>query len=88
MKSFLSSCVVVVHLLFAPVCVAQEKPVTAETKTGKKTAVIDFSDVTITGDMVRPAGSYLMSRKKMHFKLLVKVRNNFLPELLESIDHF
>jgi hypothetical protein len=53
----------------------------------KKKTVIDFSDVTIQGELTKPEGSYLLNRKKTNFRSLLKTRNNFLPELLNSTDN-
>ena len=53
----------------------------------KKTTIIDFSDVTITGELTKPEGSYLMNQKKANFNLLIRVRDNFLPEMIRSVDN-
>lgn len=53
----------------------------------KKKTVIDFSDVTIQGELTKPEGSYLLNRKKTNFKTLLKIRANFLPELFNSTDN-
>ncbi len=53
----------------------------------KKTTIIDFSDVTITGELTKPEGSYLMNKKKATFNLLINVRDNFLPEMLKTVDN-
>jgi hypothetical protein len=53
----------------------------------KKTTIIDFSDVTITGELTKPEGSYLMNKKKAHFNLLINVRDNFLPEMIKTVDN-
>ena len=53
----------------------------------KKTTIIDFSDVTITGELTKPEGSYLMNKKKANFNLLIRVRDNFLPEMIKSVDN-
>lgn len=53
----------------------------------KKTTIIDFSDVTITGELTKPEGSYLMNKKKASFNLLIKVRDNFLPEIIKTVDN-
>lgn len=53
----------------------------------KKTTIIDFSDVTITGELTKPEGSYLMNKKKANFNLLIRVRDNFLPEMIRSVDN-
>lgn len=67
---------------------AQDEGGDAPTETVyKKTTIIDFSDVTITGELTKPEGSYLMNKKKANFNLLIKVRDNFLPEMIESVDN-
>ncbi len=53
----------------------------------KKTTIIDFSDVTITGELAKPEGSYLMNKKKTSFNLLIRVRDNFLPEMIRTVDN-
>lgn len=67
---------------------AQEDVIRQEDKTTfKKKTVIDFSDVTIQGELTKPEGSYLLNRKKTKFKTLLKIRANFLPELFNSTDN-
>ena len=53
----------------------------------KKKTVIDFSDVTIEGELVKPEGSYIVNRKKTRFRNLITVRSDFRPELTRSADH-
>ena len=53
----------------------------------KKKTVIDFNDLTITGELTKPQGSYLLNRKKSRFRSLLKYRGNFLPELFNSTDN-
>ncbi len=53
----------------------------------KKKTVIDFSEVTIQGELTKPQGSYLLKRKRTKFRLLLKIRANFLPELFNSMDN-
>ncbi|MGB9600677.1 MAG: hypothetical protein ACP5QK_09200 [Myxococcota bacterium] len=52
----------------------------------KQKTIIDFSDVTIQGELKKPDGSYISSRKEAQFGRLIKVRENFEPELFKSID--
>ena len=71
---------------------AQEEPTDkviqeADKTSFKKKTVIDFSDVTIQGELTKPEGSYLLNRKKTNFKSLLKTRTNFLPELFNSTDN-
>lgn len=53
----------------------------------KKKTVIDFSDVTLEGELTKPEGAYLLNRKKTKFSSLIKLRDNFLNELQTSVDN-
>jgi hypothetical protein len=52
----------------------------------KQKTIIDFSDVTIQGELTKPEGSYISTRKGAEFTKLIKVRENFDPELNKSVD--
>jgi hypothetical protein len=51
----------------------------------KKHTVVDFGDDTVEGDLSKPDGQYLESRKRFRHQRLIKVRENFRPEILQSI---
>jgi hypothetical protein len=53
----------------------------------RKKTVIDFTDVAVEGELTKPEGSYAISKKKTSFKSLIKVRDNFVPELQKSVDN-
>lgn len=53
----------------------------------RKKTVIDFTDVAVEGDLTKPEGSYLLNRKKTDFQSLIKVRENFDPEMQKSADN-
>lgn len=48
--------------------------------------VLDFSTVEITGEVARPHGSYLQSRRRTRFGPLIRTRSDFRPELLRSVE--
>lgn len=50
----------------------------------KKRTIIDFTGALIEGDLIKPEGSYVVSRKASRFSTLIRVRENFLPELIAS----
>jgi len=50
-----------------------------------KKTVIDFSDVNIEGELTKPEGSYMKTRKKTRFRNLIELRGNFRPELARSV---
>jgi len=52
----------------------------------KKKTVIDFSDVTLEGELTKPEGSYMLNRGKTKFNSLIKLRSDFNPELQRSVD--
>lgn len=86
-KVFLSGLVLSV-LLASASAFAQENVIReADQTVFKKKTIIDFSDVTIQGELTKPEGSYILSRKKTKFTTLLKIRGNFLPELFNSIDN-
>ncbi len=65
-------------LLFVPAARAEEVVY-------QKHQVVDFRDDTIEGDLSRPDGQYLESRKKLRHARLIKVRESFRPEILQSV---
>lgn len=90
MKRFVAIGILLGSLAFAATSAyAQEDKVVQESdKTVfKKKTIIDFSDVTIQGELTKPEGSYVLNRKKTNFKSLLKLRANFLPELFNSTDN-
>ena len=53
----------------------------------QKKTVIDFTDVAVEGELTKPEGSYVLNRKQTDFQSLIKVRDNFAPELQKSVDN-
>ena len=53
----------------------------------RKRTVIDFGDVQVEGELTKPEGSYLLNRNKTRFQSLIKLRDNFNPELQKSADN-
>jgi hypothetical protein len=84
----LAALVVQGTLGFARPARAQDKVIHEEDKTVfKKKTVIDFNDVTLEGDLTKPEGSYILNRRKAKFGSLIKLRENFEPELQKSVDN-
>jgi hypothetical protein len=83
---------VVAAVLWAGPALAQDKDevkvIQEEDKTVyRKKTVIDFTDVAVEGELTKPEGSYVLNRKKTDFQSLIKVRDNFNPELQKSVDN-
>jgi hypothetical protein len=53
----------------------------------KKKTLIDFSDVSIEGELRKPDGGYYGSRKRTRFNKLISVRKDFVPEIVSSTDN-
>lgn len=80
--------VVVVVASIALPALAQDKVIReADRVVTRKKTVIDFTDVAIDGELTKPEGSYSVSKKKTTFRTLIKVRDNFNPELQKSVDN-
>ena len=47
--------------------------------------VIDFEDVDVTGELIKPAGAVVIDRKRAKFNPLIKLRQDFNPEMKRSI---
>jgi hypothetical protein len=74
--------------LFATSAFAEDKVIRESDKTVfRKKTVIDFTDVAVEVELTKPEGSYAISKKKTTFKTLIKVRDNFNPELQKSTDN-
>jgi hypothetical protein len=84
--------VVLVALLLSLSAVAEEKPGVKviqepDKVVVRKRTVIDFNDVTVEGELTKPEGSYVLNRNRTRFPSLIRLRDNFNPELQKSADN-
>jgi hypothetical protein len=86
MKRFILSVIAV--MIFSTGAIMAEEVNEGSKVVYKKKTVIDFSDVTIQGELVKPEGSYLVNRKRTKFSQLIKIRSDFNAELFNSTDMF
>ncbi len=73
-------------LLLSGNAVAENK---TATKGDKKTTTINFDDELVGGEVKKPELLYLLQKKQFNFKRLIKLRENFIPEMnrtAEDID--
>ncbi|MEE2789085.1 MAG: hypothetical protein VX589_17245 [Myxococcota bacterium] len=64
-------------------------PTTADPVDGvvyKKNTEYDFEDDNIEGSFVRPEGEYLDARRRARYSSLIRVRKDFIPEMLKSAE--
>jgi hypothetical protein len=79
---------VMMVVAFSAAARAEEKVIQQPDKTiVRKNTVIDFTDVAVEGELTKPEGSYVIDRNKTRFQSLVKIRDNFVPELQKSVDN-
>ncbi len=62
----------------------------AQAKSGKagdkKRTNIDFEDELVEGELKKPELFYLLQKKQFNFKRLIKLREDFLPEMRRDAD--
>ena len=83
----LVACLVLV--LISGVAAAQPAPKPADKAPaagGGKTKVYDFSGDTIEGDLVKPEGSTVDARDFAKHTSLIRIRTNFIPEIIKSAE--
>lgn len=52
----------------------------------KKQTEYDFEDDVVEGSFVRPEGEYLDARRRARYTSLIRIRENFVPEMLKSAE--
>jgi hypothetical protein len=52
----------------------------------KKTTSINFEDELVEGEVKKPELLYLLQKKQFNFKRLIKLRENFLPEMSRTAE--
>ena len=75
--------------LLSTVALAQPKPAPAGggDKAGAgKVKVYDFSGDTIEGDLIKPEGSTVDARDFAKHSSLIKIRKDFIPEIIKSAE--
>ena len=78
--------IVALSLLSSSVAFAGGRPPPAGANvTYEKKTVINFEDDTIQGDLTKPDGEYVESRKKVRHSNLIKIREEFKDKVLQSV---
>lgn len=52
----------------------------------KQKTEIDFEGLDVNGELVKPQGALVLDRKKASFNPLIKLREEFNAEMLQSVD--
>ena len=78
-----------VSMLAPSLAFAQKGKAKAAAKGGgdyAKTTKYDFEDDVVTGDLIRPDGEFIDSRRGAKHSSLIKIRQHFIPEMLKSAE--
>ena len=74
----------IIGLLFSAPVMADDKKEDPKVIYKKKTE-IDFENLDIEGELVKPAGALVLERKRANFNPLIKLRQNFTTEINQSV---
>jgi len=64
----------------------EQKSSSADKGGDKKRTKIDFEDELVEGELKKPELFYLLQKKQFNFKRLIKLREDFLPEMRRDAD--
>jgi len=71
---------------FSSPALAQDEGGEEEKTVYKKDQVINFEGLDVQGEIKKPAGAYLLERKKSKFSPLIKFRQNWDDEAVRSLE--
>ena len=93
MQKILGAFIVALALVVAAAGPADAQPKAANTgdkgndkAAGSKVKVYDFSGDTIEGDLIRPEGTTVDARDFAKHASLIRIRTNFIPEIIKSAE--
>jgi hypothetical protein len=81
------------RLIVAFLCLSTAPALAQDTESSDTTNVryqdvthIEFGDVDVNAELLRPAGARVGDRRRAEFKSLIRLRRNFDAEMASSID--
>src|SRR5437868_3191542 len=77
---------VAISCLTAAPAFAQAPPAGGDGVSYKSKTVYDFDDDVVEGDLVRPDGEFVDTRKAAKHSSLIKIREHFINEMLKSAE--
>lgn len=82
MKLLKNHCIILASILFfSSHLLADEK-----TKPKERRATINFEDELVEGSTQKPELFYLFQKKNFNYRRLIKLRENFLPEMRKTAE--
>lgn len=86
MKTRLYAALITMGLLATSALAQEEKVIKeADRVVYNKETELDFSDVLVNGELIKPNAAYIKNLRKTSFEVLIELRANFRPELLETM---
>lgn len=86
LSSLVAALVVIAVAGSATQAQAQDKKGAAAAAATPKVKVYDFSGDTIEGDLIRPEGSTVDARDFAKHSSLIRIRKDFIPEIIKSAE--
>lgn len=87
LRKLISGVVLGLFVIGGGAAIAQKKPAAkAGDAKFKKETRYDFDDDLVEGELQRPDGEYIDVRRKAKHSSLIKIRENFIPEMLKSAE--
>jgi hypothetical protein len=77
---------VIAVFLFAPQLAFAQKSGDSAAKPPPKKTTVNFEDQLIEGQTAKPELFYLLQQRSPNFKRLIKLRENFLPEMQDTAE--
>ena len=84
-RTFAVLLALLVSAAFAVPVMAQDEESDANVRYKKKTE-IDFEDVSVDGELKKPHGAYLLDKRQSSFNPLIRLKENFNEEMLNSVN--
>jgi hypothetical protein len=72
--------------LSAGVALAQKAAPAGDNVQYKSKTTYDFDDDVVEGDLVRPDGEFVDTRRGAKHSSLIKIRQDFIPEMIKSAE--
>ncbi|HEV8320585.1 MAG TPA: adventurous gliding motility protein CglF [Myxococcota bacterium] len=88
MRRIIALALMTVILSFGELALAADDEGTVE-KDGviyKKKTSYDFEDDVVEGELVRPEGEYIDTKRKSKHSSLIRIREHFIPEMLRTVN--
>jgi len=85
-RTFAVLMALLVSAAFAVPAMAQDEEGSDANVRYKKKTEIDFEDVSVDGELKKPHGAYLLDKRQSSFNPLIRLKENFNEEMLNSVN--